>query len=162
MEIIDPSRLSWKKAKKTKLIKAKPLSQIVSDENVFNKLLMQTLEGVQPLRPGSIVCLGIEGEVWPQNKEVLLKKYTITDIDVESGWLTCTPKPENSVNVCQIITGQGSEFAICGLWGEKQSNGTFLQYGKGGDYVLQSETDPKDVWIVARSVFESTYEIQPR
>ncbi len=164
MGIIDPSRLiTWKTAKKTKPIKAKPLSQIVSDVCVFNKFLLQTIEGVQPLRPASIVCLGIEGEAWPQTKEALLKKYTITDIDPESGWLTCTPKPENSVNALQITNSEylsvADEFSITALWGEKQPNGTFVQHGKGGDYVVQSTSDLKDVWIVARNVFESTYEV---
>lgn len=149
--------LRWKKATKTKSIKVKPLSQIINDSSLFNKLLLDTIEGVQPLRAGSLVCLGIAGEVWPQTKEALLKKYTITDIDTESGWIVCTPKPENVVNAWQVATGE-EKFVVRGQWGEKQPDGSYYQYGRGGDYILQSTSDPNDMWIVARNIFESTYE----
>jgi len=38
----------------------------------------------------------------------------------------------------------------------------FLHYGEEGDYVLQSTTDPADVWIVKRELFEATYDFATR
>jgi hypothetical protein len=151
----------WKEASKTKSIKAKPVSQIVNDSEVFAKLSLQTIEVQQSLRLATMICLGIVGEMWSQTKEKLLKTYSITDIDAETGWLTCTPRPENSVLVRQYTGFQGMDsFIVCGLWGEEQPSGQFWQRGGIGDYVARSKTNPTDIWIVAKNIFDSTYEIK--
>ena len=58
------------------------------------------------------------------------------------------------------LCDKDGEFYINGQWGEHQSDGTFQQYGKAGDFVCQNTTDKTDIWIVARGMYVSTYEVK--
>jgi hypothetical protein len=54
-------------------------------------------------------------------------------------------------------------FQIFGQWGQEvQVNGEtkYVQTGEPGDYICTSLTDPLDMWIVKRKLFESTYELK--
>lgn len=169
--LILPSNIdSWKKATKTKTVKAKHMQTLLCDDSMLTKLLLQTLEGQQMLKGGSMVCLGAIDEPWQQTPEKLLKQYAVTGIDA-NGWLICTPKPENQRDV--YITDKELEsfeardlqadspvcgFSIYGQWGERQADGRFLQFGKFGDVIARNQDDPSDVWIIARKLYDATYE----
>ena len=158
--LICPDGLSFLTAKNTKPLKAKHIQHLFTDPSVVTKFLLATLEGQQALKTDSIVCVGNDDDAWQQTSKNLFKKYNITGMD-ENGWLICEPKPENEVWAAQFEfagpLGAIERFQIIGLWGDKVSDGTYRQCGYAGDYILKSKTDPKDVWIVAKKVFENTY-----
>lgn len=166
--IIRTDNLTWHKAAKTKPIRAKPLASIMNDLwLVFNgKLQLVTLEGPQPLKQGSFICRGIENEVWQQESKKLHDKYNPTVVDSD-GWTVFEPKPGLEVNVCQITVdhfkdgdNQSGGFGIEALWGKEfERNGVKvqMQYGCLGDYVAQVIEDPKDVYIIARKIYDNTY-----
>lgn len=159
MVLDDFTDAPWRSAVKTKPIKAKLLKSIITEPNDFMKsFLLETLEGIQALRadvPGTMVCFGQDFDAWQQTKAKLFGKYTVVDI-TDDGWLVCNPKPDVAVN-CFVV--EEKEFAIKAQWGVQQPDGTFLQFGKAGDVVCQSQSDPTDFWIVARKVFINTYEM---
>lgn len=154
----------WQRCQKTKPIMAKPLTSIFNGPyELMGNILLKTLEGNEPLKMSNVMCLGATGEPWQQTVPKLLAKYTVTNI-TEGGWLECTPIPGAAIEECVQITEANAdtngEFTVIGLWGETLPDGTeCVQRGKVGDYVLRSPRDHKDVWIVRRSLFESTYEV---
>jgi len=110
-----------------------------------------TLEGRLVTGPGDYLCRGIIGEHWPQKAAKLLDKYLPSnEIDAE-GWQQFNPKPEAApVEAAQIDT----PFRVIAHWGELT--------GKAKDYVVRSKTDPTDIWIVDKAIFEASYEpIEP-
>ena len=168
-DVLDATLLRFVAAKKTKSIKVRPIQTLLSDETFLNKLLLATLEGSQMLKASSMVCVGPAGDIWQQTQAKLHKQYTPVELGVD-GWVTFVPKPENERDACEITLaskvlqqslapGEGV-FTIKAQWGEQRPDGTFTQKGKSGDYVLRSQEDPTEVWIVARSVFENTYELK--
>lgn len=159
--LISPNDLHMAPASKVKPLKAKPINSLLVDPSVASKFLLDTLEGTQMLKANSMICIGEHNDIWQQDKKKLLAKYTVVEI-TDDGWMVCNPKPENVVDVAQITPldiplESGVNFAIKGQWGERQSDGTFVQYGKIGDYVARSQSDPTDVWIIAKKIFENTY-----
>ena len=150
--LISPNGLAFKTAKKTKPLKAKHIQHLFADSSVVAKFLLATLEGNQMLKANSMVCIGDANDAWQQTSQKLFQKYNVTGMD-DQGWMICEPKPENEVWAVQFPF----DFQITGQWGEHMADGTFRQIGKGGDYVLRSKSDPTDVWIVAKKVFENTY-----
>lgn len=157
---------AWKKATKTRPIRAKHVQLVLVDKSIQDKFLLSTIEAIQGIGPGSMICLGESGDIWQQSPETLLKKYTITGFDAE-GWSICTPKPDNEVDcyvadkqTFMVLPSDRAGFSILARWGEKRKDGTFIQYGNFGDVVCRSQSDPGDVWIVARKLFDSTYEIK--
>jgi hypothetical protein len=160
--IISIADVVIRRATKTKAIKAKSIQHILVDNSVFAKFLLATLEGNQVLKAGSMVCIGADNDVWQQTQKNLFKKYTVTAVD-EQGWLYCEQKPENEVNggiVEKDLATDGS-FGIVGLWGEefcRDGKQVFLQYGKAGDVICQNTENPDDQWIVARKMFDATYD----
>lgn len=171
MIIIPIDHIIWRKAKKVKNIYAKPMVGVV-DSVLSQHLQLVTLEGVQGVKPDSMFCIGTTmQDPWQQSAKKLLDKYTVTD--VVNGWLICTPKPDNEVNVYEIDLPIGQYIeqdpnnrvttstivSVKAQWGERQIDGTYLQFGNLGDYVCQNPNDPTDVWIVRKAFFESTYEI---
>jgi hypothetical protein len=153
--LIDTATLTFVVAKKVKPLQAKPMQCLLNDERVMAHFLLNTLEGTQMLKANSMVCIGVCGDVWQQDRNKLHQAYTPTEVD-EDGWVTFTPKPDAERDACQILGVL--TFNIKAQWGTRQSDGSFIQVGNNGDYVLRSKEDPTDVWIVARKVFESTYE----
>lgn len=150
---------AWKVAKKTKSIRAKPLVSIMVDASVLSKFLVDTLEGKEPLGDGVVICLGDSNDAWQQMPSKLLAKYTVSGITPDC-WMVCDPKPDNSVDVCEIraTTDNDTEFFIVGSWGEDSPEGP-RQYGTIGDFVCRNREDPADVWIVRRKIFLNTYNI---
>ena len=153
---------SWKPATKTKSITCRVIDNLI-DDSLISKLLLDTLEGNEPLRKGSVICKGELGDVWQQTTSKLLKKYTVVDL-LPGGWVKCNPKPDNLVNCIQITEESfnilGDQFNIIGHYGEKWNGIDNVQFGVPGDYICQQIDDPTDVWIVKRKIFENTYSIQ--
>lgn len=109
---------------------------------------ISTLEGRLEVRPGDYLCRGIHGEYWPQKQVKLLDKYVPTDEFDVDGWQRFDSKPDVApVEVAQIET----DFRVTAQWGELK--------GKSHDYVVRSTTDPTDIWIVDKAIFEASYEI---
>ncbi len=126
------------RASKTKSLWAKQLhaSQEIS-----------TLEGTLVGNAGDWLCRGVQGEFWPQSPMKLKEKYSPSnDVDAE-GWERFEPKPESApVEAAQVAT----PFRVKSQWGELN--------GKAQDYVVRSTTDPSDIWIVSRAIFDASYE----
>jgi hypothetical protein len=145
-------------AKKTALIRAKPLSAIIVDGSALDKFLLATLEGDQPVSRANLMCIGATAEPWQQTAKAILKKYQVTAIE-DDGWMICTPLPENEVEFFKIDATTG-ETHIVGLWGSTIGDHVNLQSFKVGDYVCRQTYDHKDQWIVREALFDATYEIQ--
>lgn len=133
----------WFHAKKTRPIWVRLLEK---DETV------KTLEGEEQVPAGNYLCRGKAGDIWPQNKDRLTAKYTMTDEHDEQGWLKCDPKPD-AAGVMAVQVHHA--FHVQAKWG--------LLSGKSGDFIVKNYEDrsavnPKDVWIVDQSLFEATYE----
>jgi hypothetical protein len=175
MKIDTRKIVDWKRATKTKPVKAKPLVNLLIDKAVVNKFLVNTLEGNEPLGDGVVICVGEAGDVWQQTPKKLLQKYNVTSID-NDGWMVCEPRPDNSVKCFQVLNAltlpcavvppdegmyKAHDFYIHGLWGTTDPDffGKNVQWGDNGDYVCQSESDESDVWIVKKKIFENTYQI---
>jgi len=154
--VVSTSQLDFRTARKTKPIKAKPVHAVIPDVSVLDRFRLATLEGPQRVKPDAWICQGENGELWQQAAEKLTEKYHFGDSDA-AGWITLTPRADNAVNAAQVH-GRQEGFAVRGQWGDEQPNGDLLQYGEEGDYVLQSKTDPDDVWIVKQDLFEATYD----
>lgn len=165
---VDTNQLvNWKKAQKTKGLKAKPLSSLLVDRSVLAKFLVSTLEGNETLDIGNVICIGQSDDAWQQTPKALFKKYNIVGLD-EDGWMLCEPKPENEVEFVEIDESFFTEtttilevrqFYIIGLWGKDTPEGP-VQYGKCGDIVCRQPYDHNDVWIVRRRLFDNTYSIK--
>jgi hypothetical protein len=155
--LVNPITLTFGVCQKTKPIRAKHIKHLISDQSVLSKFLVATLEGNEELGEDVMICIGEDGDAWQQTPKKLFQKYNVTGID-KDGWLFCEPKPDVEVNCCQIDV---ENFFIFGHWGETRSVGGVdhkVQYGVKGDYVLQSQTDLTDFWIVRQRLFKATYE----
>lgn len=170
MRLIDINSVKhWSIAKKTRPIKAKPMVSLMVDKSVASKFLIDTLEGKEAIGDGSIMCVGESNDAWQQMPAKLLQKYDVTAIDAE-GWMTCVPKPENSVE-CYQITDETeaisskmwidqTPYCIMAEWGEDTVMVDVpikIQRAEVGDYICRNRTNPTDVWIVRRKIFNSTY-----
>lgn len=108
---------------------------------------VETLEGRLVAGPDDYLCRGIIGEYWPQKHSKLLEKYVYSDEIDSEGWRRFDPKTEAApVEAAQVAT----VFRVTAHWGELT--------GKANDYVVRSKTDPTDIWIVDKAIFEACYE----
>jgi hypothetical protein len=133
---------AWFHAKKTRPIWAKRIEQ---DQ------MVQTLEGVETVKAGHMLCRGEAGDIWPQTAEQLAKRYSPTEEMDAEGWRKHLPHPDaQGVMAIQI----GHPFSVVASWGRLE--------GKAGDYLLKNYQDrdtdyPDDVWIVDQKLFAQTY-----
>lgn len=127
------------RARKTKDVWARVLTEPTS---------VETIEGVKQAGPGDMLCRGIKGEYWPQKAEKFLDKYVSTGERDKEEFERFRPKPGAAPIEAAKVT---QAFRVVAQWGELT--------GQAGDYVARSTSDPKDVWIVAREIFEATYEV---
>ncbi len=138
---------TWFQAQKTHPVWAKRLSAAQS---------VSTLEGLLEANAGDYLCRGPAGELWPQSVKNLESKYEPTGLIEADGWQQFTPRPDGaSVKAAQI----NHDFTVHATWGELR--------GKSGDYLVKNAADqdvpyPDNVWIVARSIFQATYETTNR
>jgi hypothetical protein len=143
------------------------------DRSVLNKFLVQTLEGLEPLGDGVVICLGESNDIWQQMPNKLIEKYNVTAIDNE-GWMVCEPRPNNSVYCVEVtkelLAKHGEppwdeqfyklgDFYVKAIWGHQTPIGT-IQYGSMGDFVCRNTKDASDIWIVRRKIFNNTYSIR--
>lgn len=174
--IITKLILGWQVAKKTKNIKAKPLISVMVDRSVMSKFLVDTLEGREKLGDGAIICIGESNDIWQQMPTKLLQKYQVIGID-NDGWMLCEPRPENSVECIEITNKlvpwisdadifvsftNDDEFCIIGQWGENVNilgKDVQIQRASEGDFICRNRTDPNNVWVVRRKIFNNTYTI---
>lgn len=154
MKPIDTQGAAWRRAKKTKGIRAKPMVTLLVDRTVVNKFLLDTLEGREPLGADAVFCIGDAGDAWQQSAKALLKKYDVKGIDAD-GWMLCEPKPENEVEFFIAET----DGLIKGQWGETIDGVEGLQHLVTGDAVVRQPHDHTDQWVVRRSLFNGTYSV---
>ena len=132
----------WFHARKTRPIWALELE---ADQQV------QTLEGLETVQAGHYLCKGEAGDIWPQTKTQLDKRYSPTDEVLSDGWRKYEPRPDaQGVMALQIE----HPFSVDATWGQLS--------GKPGDYLVKNFQDrevayPEDVWIVDQNLFRETY-----
>lgn len=159
MRINTQNIIVWNTAKKVKPITAINAGSIVNDSVISDKILLDTLEGHEGINLKNMICRGEAGDVWQQTPKNLFKKYNVTNVD-SNGWLVCEPKPDNEVRCFQVPLGEPYEkFTIIGHYGEKIDGEDNVQSGTEGDFICQNTSDPTDVWIVKRELFNNTYKI---
>ena len=79
---------------------------------------------------GNYLCRGEAGDIWPQNKDRVTAKYTLTDEVDEQGWRKCDPKPDAAgVMAAQVPHA----FQVQAKWG--------LLSGKPGDFIVKNYED---------------------
>jgi hypothetical protein len=153
----------WRRAKKTKGIKAKAMNALLADESMLSKFLLDTIEGTQTLKAGSIVCMGSAGDAWQQKERKLFSQYNVTGMTPD-GWMLCEPKPDVERDAYEVAAdqcGPDGDFSIIGQWGTEQildNKKVYLQFGKVGDIICRNPEDHTDVWIVRRKEFDATQE----
>lgn len=155
--LVPTAGATWRRAKKTQGIKAKPIVTLLVDRSVMNKFMIDTLEGREPISSDNIFCVGGAGDPWQQSSKALLKKYDVKSID-EDGWMVCEPKPENEVEFFEFTAADTtSEYVLQGLWGEVIDGEPNRQRLKVGDSVCRQTYDHNDQWVVRRTLFKNTY-----
>jgi hypothetical protein len=155
--LVEADKIGWKKARKTKEMFARKL-----EKNV----IVPTLEGPLNAKKGDWLCMGVDGELWPQDEPKLLKKFNKLapvkkTLKVKYGdgeeisyndFFVFKPKPEKEKVFVQIP----NSFIVHASWG--------VLNGKKGDYLCKwlddgLDPDPQDVWVVDKDIFERTHEI---
>jgi len=111
--------------------------------------LVHSREGEVLAREGDYICRGVEDELWPQSAAAFLRKYERVD-PADGGdreWREYRPKPD----ACEVMAARlDRPIVIPTPQGELT--------GRAGDYLVRSACDDADVWIVAASIFEATYD----
>ena len=161
--ILDTSNLVWGRAKKTVGILAKPVTSVITDQRLLKAMLIDTLEGREPLNEANFLCIGAIEEPWQQSPKALFKKYNVVGITAD-GWLQCEPKPENEVEYVQFtghetLGAKDVPVTIIGLWGEEINGISNQQRVKVGDYICRQTYDHHDQWVVNKGLFEATYSV---
>ena len=152
VNIFDTSEVTWRVARKTKPLRAKPMVSLLVDSAVMSKFLIDTLEAREPVDKNTIFCIGETNDAWQQTADKLLAKYNVTDID-DDGWMVCVPKPDNSV---EFIEADTSGY-IVGLWGETIGDHKNLQQFDAGDFIARNREDTIDQWVVRRKIWLNSY-----
>lgn len=133
---------AWFRARKTRPIAARLLE---ADHRV------ETLEGPVLAKAGDFLCRGAGGELWPQSRASLERRY-LPGGSLADGWREYCPRPEGN----QVLAASVPQaFEVTSRRG--------ILRGKAGDYVLKKAGESavpgaNDLWIVDRSLFEATYE----
>jgi len=116
---------------------------------VHQSMTVESLEGPIRIGEGDYVCLGQSDELWAMTSDDLLRRYTPTGevqtINAET-WKVYTPRPARIALAAQM----DEAFAVFTPWG--------VLRGKPGDLLLLDETDPTDLWVVDRVIFDQTYD----
>jgi len=133
----------WFHARKTRPIWARELE---SEQQI------QTLEGMETVQAGHYLCRGEAGDIWPQAKEQLGKRYSPTDEISPDGWRNYVPRSD-AEGVMAIPIDHS--FGVQTSWGQL--------IGKPSDFLVKNFHDrdvpyPDDVWIVDQKLFCETYE----
>lgn len=162
-------------ARKVQQMYAKHMSAIIADSSTLSKFLLQTLEGEGPVRENALYCRGVAGDVWLQDPVKAIAKYNLKDIQFD-GWMVFVPKPDVQVEFFELTSevaleleelevfseGSGacsySKFFIQGQWGKTVNGFENCQECKIGDMIVRNITNHKDQWVVARSIWNNSYQ----
>jgi hypothetical protein len=143
----------WFEATKSASLKAISFEQAKEKGVIEEDGTVNTKEGKVKAKKGSMICMGIEGELWVQEEKRLEDKYTKSnflwkDVVKDVKWRIYNPKKEeNKVRAVQV--NDREEFTVKASWGNLK--------GKKGDYILQDIDNPDDVWIIDKNIFSKTY-----
>lgn len=153
-------------ATKTKGLDGKPAADI------FGRLLasvrLETIEGNQPVKHDSIICIGISGEPWQQKPGNIAKKY-IAVATSNDGWTRYEPVVGNAVDYFEV-TAELAAFAtgyhdnktkagfIVGTYGDTIDGVDNMQAFNVGDIIARDPSNHIDQWVVARKIWENSYE----
>ena len=155
--LVEADLIGWRKARKTKEFFARKLEKDV---------IVPTLEGPLGAKKSDWLCIGIDGELWPQDEAQLFKKFDklapmkkslkVKYADGEEityrDFFTFRPKPEKE----KLFVKIPNSFTVHATWG--------VLSGKKGDCLCKwfdeaLDPDPKDIWIVDGDIFDRTHDI---
>lgn len=164
--LINTRYREWSKCIKNKGLRAKPVCGLVNDLSVMSKFVMvmiDTLEGEEPIDPSNLFCIGPAGDAWQQSPVDLLKKYNLVSIDGD-GWLHFEPKPDMIVECFQLQPTDATPYlavptVIQGRFGKTIDGIHNLQYCDPGDWVCRNPDATSDQWIVREKLFANTYTV---
>lgn len=165
VKILDTAKFwSGQQARKTKGLKAKHLSSVLSDPALISKLLLDTLEAKEVLTPDVCICMGEAGDAWQQTAMKLIKDYELRGIDT-NGWLLFEPKPTKIVEFFEVTEEILEEIGavptepvyIVGLWGAKIGDDINMQRVRLGDFVARQLDQHEDQWVVQRAIWKRSY-----
>lgn len=154
---------AWRLAKKTKPIWARAV-----EANEIGKEFQTADHVKEKARDGVWLCVGVAGEPWFQSREKIEAKYNAGNLESKTfefdtnahGYRKYTPKGTVHNWVAQV-QGPG----IAGFYVRPGYDPERPLYSPAGGYVVKNEVkdpyhdDPKDVWLVQQSLFDSTYEM---
>ncbi len=156
---------AWKLARKTRPIWVRE----VAPGEVGKEF--QTADHVKEVaREGAWLCVGVAGEPWFQSREKVEAKYEPDGEEEKAFDFDAKPnayrkyKPKGLIrNWVARVEGLGIE----GFFIKPGYDPTRPLYSPAGGYVVKEDAEnpygvqPKDVWLVQKALFESTYEIIP-
>jgi len=165
---------TWGTATKTAPLKCKPMRHIFHDFHVIKHLLLNTLEGQEPIDLDAMYCVGPAGDMWQAPLSVIDEKYDVVTIDF-SGWWNCIPKVTANVEY-YVVSGQDvsdygwgrptayvisktGEIATLGWIDADEPDTVLVQTALNGDFICRTPGDPLDVTVVPRRIFLNTYTI---
>jgi hypothetical protein len=153
---------AWRLAKKIKPIWARPVEpdEVGKEFQTANHLR-------EKAKAGYWLCVGSAGEPWFQSHEKLQSKYEPKTQETRKFEFDTKErsyrqfKPKGTVhNWVAQVKGPG----IAGFFVRPGYDPESLLYSPAGGYVVKDDVsdpyrdNPKDVWLVQQSLFESTYE----
>lgn len=103
-----------------------------------------TKEGYTKANKDDCICIGVDGEIWPQPFDRLKNKYDLAGSTEKEGatFLKYKPKPNQFVEAKEMP----DSFKIKDM------------HGKAGDYKVRAVDDHDDEWVVDKNIFEKTHE----
>lgn len=152
--IISTNQAVWHRAKKTAGLRAKHMAVPSGDRRMASKLLIDTLEGAEPMDTAALFCIGDAGDSWQQPSQALLRKYDIVSFD-EDGWMNCVPKSGNEVEFFESVEAG----FVRGLYGATVAGIPNLQSCNVGDFICRQPHNSEDQWVVRREFFKTTYKV---
>jgi multisubunit Na+/H+ antiporter MnhC subunit len=157
---------AWKRARKTRPIWARPV-----EPAEIGKEFQTADQTKEVARAGYWLCAGIIGEPWFQSPEKIEAKYDRAGEEIKKFAFDTGPrryrrfKPKGNVrNWVAQVSGPGIE----GFFVRPGYDPGRPLYSPAGGYVVKEDVNdpyqdnPKDVWLVQQSLFESTYEVLPK
>jgi hypothetical protein len=156
---------AWRVAKKTKPMWVRPL---LAGE--VGKEFHTADNANETAREGYWLCVGVVGEPWFQKPERVGARYDKGDEETKQFPFDDQPRkytiyrPRGDVlNWAACVDGPGIE----GFYIRPGYDKTTQLYSPAGGYVVKDhvpepyQDNPDDVWLVQKSIFDSTYELLP-
>jgi hypothetical protein len=148
--------------------KTKGMKVISPNVGVFESLqpylTINTREGYIPIDPACLICVGTDNEPWQQLPAKIEKDYD--KVGTKGAWDLYMPKPTKIVEFIEVthdvldacnVPASAPSF-IVGLWGQTIDGVDNLQRFRLGDYIARQRDNHADQWVVAKSIWDRTYE----